>query len=438
MTRLVSRSAPAWVLLAYASTAAARDNEIPDAVRMPLVVVNSGRAVTPGEVDAVADGLGVPLDRGSHLMTRMGLLNPPKPEDAVRMKELFDAAEDQFFNGKHREAAAKFREIVSWADAHPERLLIGSKVRDIVFKSHIVLAVIAAGDEALVEQHFRAAAAFEDLDPTRADFPPWVCEQFHSIKHQIRLSKERTAKIAQPMGCELHLAGKTVGAVTAGESLFPGETVVQAQCKGRSSLIQRIELLPGETAFSPIFLSDTSLVEDEADLRLSAAPGVDPADLTVDLLALLKATSRDRLVAIVGTRGELEVWLLDRRAGRVLRSAAVKSDDVASARRAGVSVATGPETALLPESVAAVRPWYRDPLAWSFVGIGAAALGVGAALYGVYGKDNREEVIALTAMAGGGGLMGTGIVLFFFPMEEKAETAKSAKRIPVLGVRGTF
>ncbi len=439
---MIRRAAGMWIALIVSCPLHTHaETPIPASAELPLLVVNAGRAVSPEEIQEVVDGLETPVTRGRSMMDRIGILPPPDVVAVANAARQFAAAEDLFFNGLHREATVKFSRIVEWAAAHPEQLFLEDG-RSIVFKSHIHLAVIAAGDERLVDEHLLAAAAFQNMEPRRADFPPWVCEAFASARAELAASLERTASVAVSEECRLFAAGRIVGAVDGTTMLFPGESVFQATCNGKRAVPRRVNLSRGRNEIAPLGLLVTAFEEQTGsnltgDLTLRTAPGVEDADLAGDLLTVLRGTDAGRLVAVIGKPGRLAVWLIDRRSEHPLRSAQTQSAAPAAARRAAASVAVGPE----PDTKVPLptpRPWYRDKAAWALLGTGVAALGVGVALHNVYGSGTRQESIALATMIGGGGLMGTGFVLFFVPTEETPGGKHRAKAVPVFGMGRTF
>jgi hypothetical protein len=92
--------------------------------------------------------------------------------------------------------------------------------------------------------------------------------------------------------------------------------------------------------------------------------------------------------------------------------------DAGAARAAGAALAAPGDTLAPRGGSSKARPWYKDIAAWTLVGSGVVALGVGLAMYSVYGRPSRLEPIALSLAAGGTGIAGTGVVLFFFPTSE--------------------
>ena len=98
-----------------------------------------------------------------------------------------------------------------------------------------------------------------------------------------------------------------------------------------------------------------------------------------------------------------------------MRSSKAGADDVLSARRAGRKLVQDPKKIDLMESVDR-QAWYKDGLAWSMIGTGAAALGTGLALWRVFDTSSAEETWAWALIAAGGGFIVTGTVLFFFPV----------------------
>jgi hypothetical protein len=313
-------------------------------------------------------------------------------------------------------------------------------IRNTVFKTHIHMAVIAAGDDTLVEEHLNAATRFRDLSPSENDFPPWVCERFRVARASRVTSTRQIATISVPKECRSILVGDTIGEISGTEAVFPGDGFVQTFCEHASSPVQRITLTRGSNVVAPLILTETTLNENEGapDLTLTASPDFDETSLTEDLRSMLAAVEQHRLVAIVGRGNELEVWLVDSRSEHPLRTASVPRNDPVSARRAGRSVAEGPEVEAPGSTPTIYRPWYRDPAAWTLVGTGAVLIGVGATLHSVYGRETISESVSLAAMVSGGGLMGTGFVLFFFPVETAPTDKKSARTIPLVGMTKRF
>lgn len=426
-----------WGILLGASHAAA-ENETTVSRALPLVIVNNGRAVTDDEAQAVIDGLGTPVQRGRELMGHMGIVPPASPAAAERVKALFAEAEDRFFDGRHREATAKFSRIVTLAEAHPEQLIHDADVQTCVFKSRIHLAVIAADDDPLVEAHLAAAAAFRDREPTTADFPPWVCERFQTVKRAIAQKRAAVATITVMPGCRLHTAGKSVGSYTGTAQVPASGTIAQIVCDDRTSLIQAVDGDWDQRRRAPIFLTAGALLPSEADVTLEAAALEKEEPMLADLATLLDAAGGNRLVAVVGAKTTLAVWLIDARSRLPLRVAEADASDLTAIRAAGTSVAAGPKAGESAVRAPAKRAWYRDAAAWTLVGTGVAALGAGVALYAAFGTESPQELGALAATVSGGGLMGTGFVLFFVQPEAAARRTGTARKVPMVGLSQSF
>jgi len=347
--------------LALGAVGRARADEPPDAVRVPIVVVDQSRAVSEQEVDAIAEGLGAPVLRGVELARA---LDAGAGSGAQQARARFEVAKDSFFAGDHQDAGRAFDEIVSAIEGDPCATTLAPELARIGFESRLFLAIVAHGDgdEAEVERLLDGAARqYPGLAPEPAEFPPWICEAHgRAADRQAPVGEDGPER---PAGCAL--------------------------VKGDPPL---------------------SLTVGRADLRLLATADDGPEDVAAAAAGIARAGGWPRVVVVVGRSEGIEVLLVDAGTGRPLRTGPPLWAPPADLTAAPAA-----------DEPRAERPWYRNGLAWAVTGIGLAAAGTGFALGRAYGSPSPEEPIAWSLMAAGAGVATTGVVLFFVPAPAGAD-----------------
>jgi hypothetical protein len=359
-------------------------DELPLDFSVPIIAIDVERAVDAEEVEEVIRGLNSPVIRGKALVERAELVPSLDADFTKVVQRLFTQAQDNFFSGKHQQAELDFAEIIDKASANHINRLTPRHLREIVFKSHIQLAVMAheSGDEKRMEEQLQSAfEKFSDLETISREFPPWVCRRYDSIRD-----------VMKPKLDDIFV--ETSGVV-------------------RSKLLLRSQ-----------------------DLTIVADDGSRMRPLVRDALALARRGAWTRLIAVVGKIDSMEVWLVDTDFNGVIRKNSIPRDDIGAASRAA-------EALLEEQSQNGMelreekRPWYKDGLAWTMVGVGGALLAGGLALGQVYGTPSQIEPWAYALIAAGGGAIGTGAVLFFIqPFSSRSGIDSKEKNIAIGAAAG--
>ncbi len=361
--------------------------ELPEEVRIPVIVVDAGQRVDSALVDEVVRKLDSPVIQGSDLGRRLGGLFHIDVELKRVLDGLFIRASDNFFAGRHEEAKTDFDDIIAFSKSQPSAIL-DYLLRKIVFKTHLYLAIIAESRNrhAKVDAHLLAGALFApDFKPEPAEFPPWLCERF----------------------------------VVVTESPKAGAAA---------------------RTYRPVALNHSRIVFGDGDFVLVKDDNAALDLLEDDLLVITRSGGWPRLVALVGTGKSVEIWLVDGSVETVVRQTRMLRTDSKTVEKAITEIVSDPAVAMWQEDLQDRRAWYKNSLAWPLVGVGVAMLTAGIVLSQTMSMPSPEEVWVWTLIAGGAGLTGTGTVMFFFPVDNKASTGPSKKNETAWGimVRGKF
>jgi hypothetical protein len=355
--------------------------EVPEDVRVPVIAIDAGQRVDSALVDAVIRQLDTPVIQGSDLAPRLVSLFHIDVELKRVLDGLFIRASDNFFAGRHEEAKTDFDDIVSFSESQPSAIL-DHLLRKIVFKTHLYLAIIAKSknDTARVDKHLLDAALFaSDFEPEPAEFPPWLCERFA-------------------------LVSGSHGSVSS------------------------------ERAYRPVALSHLQIVFGDGDFLLVKDDDAPLDSVAEDLLVLTRLGGWTRLVALVGTGKSVEIWLVDGSVNRIVRKTRMLKTDSKAVEKAITEIVFDPSVAAWQKDIEQRRAWYKNGLAWPLVGVGAAMLTTGIVLSQTMSMPSPEEVWAWTLIAGGAGLMGTGTVMFFFPVDHGRNRGSSKKNETAWGI----
>ncbi|MCP4680338.1 MAG: hypothetical protein GY854_33585 [Deltaproteobacteria bacterium] len=437
MYRLFIGLAAALLVLAGFETEVFAD-DLPEDVAVPIIVVDMGLAVGPAAVDEVVEAIASPTLRGEALARRLSLAEPVDERFGRALTKTFHQAQNLFFSGREKTAEAAFKKIVGQSRANPFAVSVSKALREIVFKAHVFLAVVAraAADDSVVEGWLRdAALGFPDFKPSTVDFPPWECDEFYLVRSRAG-SALGSIKIEAPPNCEMFLSGRNLGKEKEIEGIEFGEHAVNVSCEGRAGPVQSLTVGKEKTIYRPIVISRSRLETSVDDITLVANQGTTPSSIVWDLLAITRAGQWPRSIAVVGVEDGVEVWLIDSDIGGVIRKASSDAEATGTAGGALIAI-TGEEVkqAAPPRK----RPWYKDGLAWTLVGVGLAAAATGLAIAQVGGSPSSKEPLAWALLVGGGGVFITGSVLFFFPKDapKKSGTGKSEAAYGLM-IHGTF
>ncbi len=417
--------------------------EVPLDARIPLVVIHQGREVAPSEMASVLAGLDAPVLRGNALRTQLALAPRFDPDVAAKVRRSFTEGEDLFFAGNHAEGEAKLQSVIQTIETNPHLLFYVSDLRMLAFKSHIYLAVIAAGDDKddLVNMHLFGAKAYREFQPSPNEFPPWVCERFDSQGETGNDTEQRsTIHLDAPGDCELLWQGRSLGRGPSFTEIPPGTHSVRVRCNEETSPIQILRVEGNsDTRHHPLLLGASRVEETRSDVTLVATGKHQRNSIVRDILQLAERTHQHRWIAIVGTENRISVWLIDKGTGRIIRESSAIAKNPEGARLAGRAMSREPATWNPTGSARQKRRWYRDPTAWTLTGTGAALLGAGIALFSVYGRPSKLEPAALGFTVMGAGLFGTGITLFFLPRPSQFQDRRpTANTVYTIGVARSF
>ncbi len=352
-----------------------------DDVRIPVIVVDAGERVDSALADAVIRQLESPVVQGVDLLPRLSGLFSINMELKRVLDGLFIRALDNFFAGRHGEAKTDFIEIVGFSKSQPAAIL-DHLLRKIIFKTHLYLAIIAKSkrDDNRVVEHLLEAVLFSrDFEPEPAEFPPWLCERFARIK--------------------------------------------------RSN-----DSVPVERPYRPAAFNHSEIVFSQSGFVLAKDDGAALDWMLKDLLVVAKSGGWTRLVAIVGTGAAVEIWLVDAEVNRVVRKTQMIKTDARAVEKAIAAIVGDPSLPEWKKDHGDRRVWYKNGLAWSLAGVGAAMLTSGIVLSQVLDRPSSEEVWAWTLIAGGAGLMTTGTVMFFFPVDYGRNGGPGKKNETAIGI----
>ncbi|MCP4606300.1 MAG: hypothetical protein GY847_38280 [Proteobacteria bacterium] len=417
-----------------------RAGEIPNNLSVPVIVIDVGHRVNSEAVDEVVRAIASPSFRGAELSKQLNLIAPLDPEFTKSIGKMFTRAEDLFFSGHDKKAEADFLEIIAKARSNPAGFSSSSFLRELVFKTHLHLAVIArgAGDSERVEQQLSlAAASFPDHTPAPVDFPPWVCSRFKAIRSQ-QGSPSGEIQLDAPKNCDLVLSGRELGRGVRFKEIEAGEHAVHVRCKGPTSPVQRLVIADQPVSYRPIIIANSRIDANASEFTLVFEKRASVSSIVKDVLSIASAGGWTRAVAIVGRAKEVEVWLIDNEIKGIVRRASAPPDNVKAIGEAGETLVRKlpkVEQRVLP---AEKRAWYKDSLAWTFVGTGIAALSAGIVLGQVYGTPSNEESLAWALIVAGGGVIGTGVTLFFVPTYSGSAGSTIKGNDVAVGFRASF
>ncbi len=365
-------------LVVILATRAAPAENFHDKAAVPVVVVENGRAVETEAVDEIVSGLGAPVLRGQALAGRLGLVTPLEEGFAEKLDKKFQDAQNAFFSGQHEAAKEGFSEIIADAAANPGCLL--TPVRELVFKAHLYLAILAKGEDDLDVVNERLAVAdeaFPDLAPSSVDFPPWLRKMFDKVR------------------------------------------------SGRPS--ERNTVSDMQHRWHPDKLRKTDLRAEQEDLILEADASVTGSEIEADVLSIARSGGWNRIVVVVGRADGTHVALLDTARDGPVRNVDLGLNDA--------TIAEAVATALVrPDGDNNRRRWYKDGLAWTLVGVGVACLSAGTVVARKYGSPSKQEQLAWPLLVAGGGALGTGALLFVLPRDQSPpDTAGTDVVIGVVG-----
>ncbi len=408
-------------------------------VAVPIIVVDMGLAIGPAAVDEVVEAIASPTLRGEVLARRLNLVGSVDERFGQTLTRTFHQAQNLFFSGREKAAETAFKKIVAQSRANYLAVSASRSLREIVFKAHVYLAVVARGttDDSLVEGWLRdAALGFPDFKPSTVDFPPWVCDDFDLVKSRAG-SARGSIKIEAPLNCEMFLSGRNLGKDKEIKGIEFGEHAVNVSCAGRASPVQSLIVGRDETVYRPVVISRSQLEVSVDDVTLVADQGTTPSSIVWDLLAITRAGQWPRSIAVVGKENGVEVWLIDAGIGGIIRKASSDAEETGTAGGALISIIGNEVKQVEPPKK---RPWYKDGLAWTLVGVGLAAAATGLAIAREEGTPSSKEPLAWALLVGGGGVFVTGTVLFFFPKDAAPNESGTGKSEAAYGlmIQGTF
>lgn len=437
MRRSVARGLVAATLFVAACPATA--DEPPDAVRLPIVIVDAGRRVEPEVVSAVAQGLDVPVIEGDALRKLLGLVGPVTTRDRAAIEADYAAATGAFFTGRHAEARDQLKALLAEIEADPVALAVEPALRPTGFGARLHLAMIAHGeaDERTVKlQIAEAVARYPELEARSVDYPPWLRKMLSATKSQVP-EPDGVVILEAPAECGLEVDGR---AVMADGKTAPGITrgvhALRARCDDRLSPIGSLPIDDEPVSFRPLLLGHSRVVVDRYGMALEVGPTVELDAVVADVARVARAAGRPRAVAVIGRIARFELVLVDAAGGNVIRKVWWDAHDFDQVRAKADELAAssaGEQAGDVP--AVSDKPWFRNGLAWVATGIGLAIAGTGFALGRIHGTPSAEEPAAWALMAAGAGVAGTGIVLFLVPASASGD---QDDRVSTLGITGTI
>lgn len=402
-----------------------------DDFEVPVVVIEAGQTIDSNAIQNLIEGFASPVVNGEALRRELAITERAGEEVVGPLKEVFAIGQDDFFNGKYPEAKSHFEKVIALAEENPSCYFHDPKVRELVFKAHIHLSVIAKGEEdtlSLKRNFERAAQRFPELLPQKVDFPPWVREQFAAVKEAMKTPRG-AIEVDAPSGCEFWLAGRNLGRGRVFKGIHAGRYIAQMRCPEKESSFFSIVVEGEKTNFRPVLTSQTDIVPTQGEFVLKADDDASEAALVDDALSVAAARNWTKLVAVVGSApGSGEVWVVDRRLKGISKRISLAAFDEISMSNAGYELnANNPDAAALNLSETK-KPWYKDVAAWSFLVVGLAATGVGIGMFNNYGRPSLYEPVYWSLIIAGGGSALTGTALFFAPVVVVPDREVAANR----------
>jgi hypothetical protein len=222
--------------------------------------------------------------------------------------------------------------------------------------------------------------------------------------------------LSAPPNCSFYLSGRDLGEGERFAGIDSGEHAAQVFCSGRLSTAQRLKVdRDSKTSFTPLVLDHLLVDIRESDLTFKSEINAETSSVVADMLSVASYGRWPRVVAIITRPAQTEVLLIDSGAKGIIRQKETQSKDPISLREAGAALVSDSSEGFSGEKRSVVRAWYKDGLAWTAIGVGAAALGAGLYFGQVYGAPSVQEPWIRAMIAGGAGIMGTGVILFFIP-----------------------
>ncbi len=391
-----------------------------NALKIPLVAVSQGESVDAALLDAAAKGLASPVARGEEILSALRIAALPADFTPERWLKVFDAGEADFFNGKLDTAERAFREVADFLTANPQVQGYFPTFREVWFKSHMFLAIIAhgSGDTPLFEQELTRAAEITEKAPSPTEFPPWVCAAFEGARHKLEEHPTGTLRVLGHEKCGVSVRGLSAGQGTTIEGVPVGTAYVRVRCGENAGPVQTIKIEKNKTAeMVPVLLESTALERRNGDIFLYAPDALSDDALIQDLTEFGRALKKDRLVVLVAKGDRTDLRLIDvglRRAVRVATVQGATNEKSVQAAAEALTAESRPAPTAVPEKAikARRRPWYRDWVAWTAALAGAASLGAGIALDLRYGLNSTQAPVAISLTAVGAGLVAAGGFMF--------------------------
>lgn len=285
-----------------------------------------------------------------------------------------------------------------------EGLAANERLREEFLKTLMLLARshLDSGNEVKAGEVLREVIRVygDGVEVTEKDYHPRLVRLYQ--KELRKMDDERTAVLTVQTpegGCTTLMNGRELKGATPGEyrRLFPGVHHVQVRCGQKESMIRRVVLDARQPAHLEVDVDfETALTVEGGRLGLVFDDAAQAERLVVPYAARFGGIINADLVVVQGfaspgTRADLRAWLVDARAGRVLRTGTVpaKTDVVTpSSVQHLVAALTGTESET-PVTVEAParrggRAWYQNYWAWTATGVGVAAVAAGGGLLASY------------------------------------------------------
>ena len=390
-------------------------------LRTPLAAVDRGRAPAAAEIDAVAEGSGAPVLRGEELAAVLKLADTGSAGEPDALRASHAAAIEAFFAGEQGRAVEAWTAASEALAARPGLMARDPGLRRVAFESRLYLALAAKGsqDEAGAARWLRAAAELEELEPSTADFPPWVPERLAQLRGELP-KPDGAVVFGGAADCELWIDGRRAQSGPGTCAVRRGLHAVQVRCGGRMSVVREVVAAGYPIAADAPTMRRGVLRRGGGPPAIVVEGSAADAEIAGDVFALARSVGASRAIAVVGSAARTEIWLVDE-AGIVRRSEAPAEDPAALTDGARRLAGLDPARAAEDGAASDLEPWYRDGAAWALAASGIAVWGAGLALGRTYGSPSPQESAAWSMMVGGAVAAATGVVLFFVPPARRAE-----------------
>lgn len=361
-----------------------------------------------------------PTMSSPRLAALLGVVTLPSQQEVDELRRAFEGAVDHFYAGRDERSDEELTSFIAALDAAPQLFFVDPSLRQAGFSAflHRAEAAWANRDDVLVDHHLREVVArFPGLVPEPRDFPPWLRERHQSATRSAAASAE--VVLVSDEGCEVWVDGQVAGRgprVVVG--LAVGRHGARATCGGALGPVHVFEAEPARREVRLLSLHSTELSLGEPVPRLVPKAGSAGGAAMADAVLVGRAAGVSRFVVVLADQGE--VRLVDATQAKVVRTVSFKD-----AAEMAAALPREPRLTLVEPEVSG-QPWYKDPLAFSFVGVGAALFTVGLVLAQVYGRPSSTEPLAWSLLAGGVGSAVTGVVLFAVPNQESGRRTASA------------